>query len=651
MKTGLCLCSLALTFAGTQAQAQKKVERPNILWLTFEDVSHYMFGCYGNEHVHTPNVDRLAIEGIQYTNAWSNAPQSSPARSSLITGCYATTYGMDVHPVSYDTPDDILFPQLLRNAGYYCTNNNKTHYNTTVDNSSCWDEMSRKASYNSEKRAVNQPFFAVFNSVASHMGRVRTFHMDGRRDYTQEGIFLEKLKLPAHIPDLYEMRSDYAAHLEAVQDIDKWVGIFLDDLKEKGLEDNTIIFVFSDHGGCLPRGKGYLFESGLRVPMVAYFPPKWKHLASGKQGKDSSLVSFVDMGPTVLSLAGVKIPSYMQGKAFLGKKKVKEEKKIQFGFGANQLHHFMPMRAATDGRYKYLRNYIPYRRITLRNYYQWGMPANMAWDNFVIGGHNNNLYWQQPYELLPTEMLFDLETDPSELNNLAGNGEYADVLNRFRKEMSGHIRSTNDLGFFLPTSRENVNLYSKVRKEKYPLEDLHRIVELAGLATEADILELEKFLGSNYMDIRFWAIVGFSQLAMSGSIQNIPQGLIELMKSEDPYIAAEAAYACAYLGEEDSAIQYLLKPQEEENYKMGLSVLECLAKDKKMHSSILKYLNDIEWIANNLPSEQNEDPGLMARGILVDLGRMNIKDIYGQDSYEKGLKFNHGRRAVAPLPK
>lgn len=266
-------------------QLTKKTKRPNILWLTFEDTSAYEFGCYGNGDVHTPNADSLAARGIQFMNAWSVAPQSSAARSSLITGCYSSTYGMDIHPVPYDTPADIFFPQRLREAGYYCTNNSKTHYNSTTDNKSCWDECNNKASYNSTKRGKDQPFFAVYNTVTSHMGRIRTFHTDGRRDYTQEGIFPQQLTLPSYVPDLPEVRSDYAGHLEAVQDVDTWLGIFLKDLETRGLEDNTIIFFFSDHGGCVARGKGYLYESGLKVPMIAYFPPKWRHLANGAKGK------------------------------------------------------------------------------------------------------------------------------------------------------------------------------------------------------------------------------------------------------------------------------------------------------------------------------------------------------------------------------
>ena len=149
MNTQLYLCSAALLLTAAQTKAaDKQKERPNILWLTFEDTSSYEFGCYGNAQVHTPNVDGLASKGIQFMNAWSVAPQSSAARSSLITGCYSSTYGMDVHPVPYDTPENIFFPQWLRDAGYYCTNNSKTHYNSTTDNKICWDECTKTASYN-----------------------------------------------------------------------------------------------------------------------------------------------------------------------------------------------------------------------------------------------------------------------------------------------------------------------------------------------------------------------------------------------------------------------------------------------------------------------------------------------------------------------
>ena len=645
-------CTAACGIYSLEASAanNKKKERPNILWVTFEDTSSYEFGCYGNKDVHTPNADSLAAQGIQFMNAWSVAPQSSPARSSLITGCYAPTYGMDVHPVSYDTPADIFFPQRLREAGYYCTNNSKTHYNSTNNNKACWDECTKTASYNSPKRGKDQPFFAVFNTVTSHMGRIRTFHTDGRRDYTKEGIYTELLTLPSYVPDLPEVRSDYAGHLEAVQDVDTWLGFFLKDLKDKGLDDNTIIFFFSDHGGCVPRGKGYLYESGLKVPLIAYFPEKWKHLANGKSGKDNSLVNFTDLGPTVLSLAGVKPTKNMQGKAIFGEYASKEERKVQFAFAANQLHHFMPVRAVTDGHIKYMRSYIPYRQFALRNYYQWGMPSNKAWDKLVLGNHNTNPDWALTFDAHPAEMLFDLDKDPGELHELSSSPEYAEVLAKMRNELSNHIRNTHDLGFFLPTSRTGHVLYDVVRKEKYPMEELYKLVEAAGIGDIASLPLFEKAIASSHRDMRFWGAVGYAELAHKKQISQCPQALADLLKDEDPYVASEAAYAITYLGKPQEGIARLINPVKEEDRKIGYSSLECISLDPAMRNYIRQFLPQLKEAAETLPRKKNEDSGLMARGILVNLGELDIKLLHGPEAYKEGLKLNHGRRPMVPLP-
>ena len=626
-------------------------DRPNILWLTFEDTSFYEFGCYGNSDVSTPVIDSLAANGLLFSNVWSNAPQSSPARSSLITGCYATTYGMDVHPVAYDTPENILFPQLLRDAGYYCTNNRKTHYNTTTDNGSCWDECSKTASYKSPHRKDGQPFFSVYNTVTSHMGRIRTFHTDGRRDYTEEGIYPQLLKLPPHVPDLPEIRSDYAGHLEAVQDVDTWVGLFLEDLRKEGLDDDTIIFIFSDHGGCLPRGKGYIYETGLHVPLIVYFPEKWKHLAPDcKASVYDRPAGFVDLAPSVLSLAGVRPPEYMQGKALMGRYAA-EGPDLHFAFAANHLHHFTPVRAVSDGKYKYIRSYMPYRQFALRNYYQWGMPSNKAWDALVLGGHNTNPEWAQPFDVHPAEMLFDLEADPFELHDLSRDAEYAGILEDFRGKLSEHIRNTADLGFFLPDSRKDVVLYNMVKEEKYPLEELWTLAETACTATEEDIPALVEAACSKYADFRFWAAAGLAQLATEGKLEERPEILERLITDENPYVACEAAYTLVWCGDAEKGLSRLLNPREESERKIGYSALEALSLHPELKDTLLRYcLDDLSEKAETLPRKENEDAGLMARGILVNLGRLDIRLLHGEEAYMQGLKLNHGRRSMTPEP-
>lgn len=643
--------SLFLACVNLHAEPQQtsKEERPNILWLTFEDTSAAEFGCYGNKDVNTPIIDSLAARGIQYMNAWSVAPQSSPARSSLFTGMYATNYGMDVHHYKQLTPENIFFPQLLRDAGYYCTNNHKTHYNTAINHLACWGESDKKASYNSPKRKTNQPFFAVFNTVTSHMGRVRTFHTEGRRDYSKEGIDVETLTLPDYVPDLAEIRSDYAGHLEAVQDVDEWVGYFLQDLKAKGLDDNTIVFVFSDHGGCLPRGKGYLFETGLRVPFVVYLPEKWKHLAPqntiGKQ--NSSLINFVDLAPTLLSIIGEAIPKDLQGKAFLGKHS--EQKAYNFAFAANQLHHFMPVRAVSDGKFKYMRSYMPYRQFTLRNYYQWGMPSNLAWDSLWLSGKIEQTVYQLPYEHHSYEMLFDLEHDPYELHNLSQNPQHKKVLEELRLAVDKHIDSTSDLGFFIPSYRKDINLYDRVHQTNYPLQALQQLAAKAG---NPDIQALDYFLKNlqnEDVNFRFWAAVAFANLALTGQYADCPAELQFLLEDDNAHVAAEAALACAYLGETQMAVQALIHQKINKRAKIAYSALECLSHEKAFHKEIKKYSHILEKDAYELPYVENEDPGLMARGILANIGLWSVKDIY-KEQYELGLKLNKGRRPKLPMP-
>lgn len=628
---------------------EREMEKPNILWLTFEDTSPFEFGCYGNSQISTPVIDDLAKKGVQFTNAWSVAPQCSPARSTLITGCYATTYGMDVHPVPHETPNNILFPQLLRDAGYYCTNNHKTHYNTNLNDKSCWDECNKKASYNSHRRGKNQPFFSVFNTHTSHMGRIRTFHTDGRRDYTKEGIYTQNLKLPYHLPDLPAIRCDFAAHLEAVQDVDDWVNFFIEDLKKNNLYDNTIIFVFSDHGGCLPRGKGYLFETGLKVPLIVYFPDKWKHLASKIGAKDNRLVNFTDLGPTVINLAGIKPPVSMQGKPLFGENKDKNVRDINFAFGTNQLHNYMPTRAASDGRYKLLRSYIPYRQFALRNYYQWGMPSNKAWDKYILKGGDNEIY-KQPYLHHTAEMLFDLEKDPFETNNLAYDKQYSDVLQKLTKALNKHIKDTKDLGFFLPSTRFNGCMYDIVGKDKYDLNELYNIADIAGKATKKDIVKLDKALKSKVPDIRFWACVGYAHLAQEKIIDKCPELILKLIDDDDPYVAAEAAYAACYLNRFEKGIKRMMNPKKEEFRHIGYSVLDCLSMDENMRKYIRPFMPELKKIEQTLPHKKNEDPGLMVRGILVNMGELQIKDLHGEESYMVGVKLNRARRPKVPKP-
>lgn len=627
-------------------------EKPNILWLTLEDTSPHQFSCYGSKDVETPEVDRLARKGIRYVNASSNAPHCSAARSTLITGCYATTYGMDIHREDYETPEDIFYPVYLREAGYFCTNNAKTDYNTTLDDKSLWDECGNEATYNSRIRKPGQPFFAIFNTTATHMGLVRTITTEDRPDFKDMDIDPEKIFLPPHVPDLPEMRSDEAYELKASRESSRWAQAFLDDLEEKGLAENTIVFFYSDHGGCLPRGKGFPYESGLRVPLIIYVPPAWQEKLGVESGiVDTRLVSFVDFAPTILSLAGVKPPEFMQGKAFLGKY-AEAPQELQFGFRANQEnYHYDPCRTVTDGRYKYIRSYIPHKPFGLRNLYQWGMPANMAWDEYVMSGECTNQDWLQPFQPKSAEMLFDLEKDSWELNNLANDPQYSGRVEYFRNEMKKHIRETKDLGLFVRGLRKKPGgLYRWVRQENFPLEKLYKAAELAGSPTARDTKDLIKLLQSPYPELRYWGAIGFCTLGAQNKTGECPDALIRAAEDEVNEVATAAAEALCYLGEFDTGMNKLIRLFQN-NFNLAYSSLETLTWYPEQKKKMMQYLPEL--VAMHQEQERiTQDRmglGVKVRSLLVNLGELPISELYTETDKEEGKQRNrNGRKFVYP---
>ncbi|MGD9420108.1 MAG: sulfatase family protein [Verrucomicrobiota bacterium JB025] len=639
------ITSISLVCAATLAAKQ-----PNILWLTFEDTSAYEFACYGNPDVKTPTIDRMAKQGIQFMNAWSTAPYCSPARSSLITGCYATTYGMDNHRHRWDTPAGIFYPEMMRKAGYYCTNNSKTDYNTKRDNKALWDECGGKASYNSPRRKKDQPFFAVFNANITHMSRLASITLEGRRDFSREGLDPARLTLPPHVPDLKEIRSDYAFHLEGVQDVDKWVGMFLEDLEQRGLADDTIIFIYSDHGGCLPRGKAFPYESGLRVPMIVHLPRQFAHLTKMKPGTRSDrLVGFVDLAPTLLSLAGVKPPGFMQGMAFMGPHET-APRKLQFAFRTNQEKHYDPCRAVTDGRWKYIRSYLPGKPFNLRNAFQWQMPGNLGWDDYAIKHRSPeagppNPKWMQPYSSKPAEMLFDLQADPFELNNLAADPAHSRTLNTMRNAVSHHIRETGDLGFFPPTTKEKakgVALYDWVRNTNYDLNRLHQAAETAATPDPANRDKLVSWLAAAEPEIRFWAASGLGLLAAEGMIKDCPGELLAAVADADSSVASAAAMACCLAGETTAGINGLIKgltttkaAQKDPFY----SALETLSWNPSQQAMLRSHLDRI--VATG---------GFPAKSLQINLGLKPVDTLYGQQSRKKGILVNKERRKLKPTP-
>ena len=628
-----------------KANREEPGEKPNILFLVVEDASPYLYPAYGNPYIETPNLDRLAERGVVFTSAFANAPYCSPARSSLISGSYATTYGNDWHRNPHIVPGHYFFPQYLREAGYFTVNAGKTDYNVTRAVQRewydvAWDKMSGyrnqnrpNASYNDPDRG-EKPFFAQFNNMTTHMSRINSVYMKNREPSRLDPNSIE---LPPHVPDMQELRSDYALHLDGVEDTDRWVGIFLQDLEERGLKDNTIIFYFSDHGGCLPRGKAFPYESGFTSALIISAPPKWQHLLPSEPGTLSDrLVEFADFGPTLLSIAGVKPPDHMQGRAFMGKYE-QEPRNYSINFRTNTEDHFDPSRSVFTQDYQYIRYYTPYKIHALRQSYQWGMPGQMAWDSLF---HFAGTYpeHQQYYLPKPMEMLFHRKNDPYNLINLAYDPAYAHLIAEFREVTSGHIRQTKDLGFFPRDVRDHfvekgISLYEWVREHDYPFEALYQAVEKASEAKLEDIDFFRKISMHERPEIRFWAASGMANLAHKGLLARVPEELKLLTEDEFGSVVALAAEALVYAGFIDEGLKVLIY-QAFQNNTFATSSLEQL---RRLVRPVLPQIKELAENSDHARIRFN------ARSILINFGELNMSELFEPNAVDNFLRAQRNR--------
>jgi arylsulfatase A-like enzyme len=433
---------LLLSTTATTAQ-----RLPNILWLSCEDLSPH-FGCYGDSTVPTPNIDRLAREGVRFTNAFTTAGVCAPSRCAIITGQYQTATGghnmrtlSNTYPeqtglpkeYSVVPPSDVrAFPEYLRARGYYTTNNNKTDYQFQSP-PTVWDETSGQAHY--KNRAPDQPFFAVFNSTLTHESQV------WERARLPLRVDPARVKLPPYYPDTKTVRQDVARHFSNVRDLDDWVGEKLRELEAAGLLDSTIIFFWSDHGDGLPFFKREVYDRGLRVPLLVRFP-------DGKFAGTTrdELISMIDLAPTVLSLAGIPTPKAMHGQAFFGKFAAKTSRRYVFGASDRLDSHYDRVRSVHDGRFQYVRNFRPDQPRYLDLAYRKQQPMMRELLELRDAGKLNETQrlWFEPTK--PAEAFYDLKTDPYQLTNLADDPRYAADLKRLRTAFETWQREVPDLG-------------------------------------------------------------------------------------------------------------------------------------------------------------------------------------------------------------
>lgn len=412
-------------------------ERPNILWLTAEDHGPHL-GCYGDEYATTPHLDRFSQGSLRFMKASSNAPICAPARTTLITGMYASALGAHHMRSAVKKPGWLkLLPELLKAQGYYCSNRYKTDYNFMEASLSAWDDSGKKAHY--KNRNEGQPFFAVFNQRLTHESRIRNDNPTPLHDPA-------KVPVPPYHPDTPEVRKDWAQYYDRISQMDAWFGKELEKLEEAGLAEDTIVFFFSDHGSGMPRSKRYVGWSGLHVPLMVHIPEKWAHLRSAEYkegGETERLIGFVDLAPTVLALTGHEPVGFHQGHRFLGEG-VEERPSHSFGFVGRADERPDESRSVTDGRYLYIRNFMP-RVPQLKGLaYQMKTPTTAQWRERFLAGSLNKIQaepWTAPKA---REKLFDLREDPHEVNNIID--RKPEVAAKMRKALGDYFVETTDLG-------------------------------------------------------------------------------------------------------------------------------------------------------------------------------------------------------------
>jgi arylsulfatase A-like enzyme len=523
----------------------------------------------------TPNIEKLANSGIIFTHAFSNAPVSSAARSTLISGCYGPRIASHYHrKISMvPMPGSVeMFPAYLRKAGYYTTNNFKEDYNI-IKSDSVWDESSREATW--RNRREGQPFFHVKNIGTTHESRVHFTKefMDSTQTITSpDSCFL----FPYH-PKTRLLKYTNALYRDKIREMDSEVGEIVVELEKDGLLENTFIFYFSDHGGVLPGSKGYLAETGLHVPLVVYIPPRYKNMVNMKPGsRCNGFVSFIDFGATVLNLAGVDIPFGIDGKPFLGKnikEKDLEARNETFGYADRMDEKYDMVRSLRIGKYKYIRNYQPFNYDGLWNNYRYIQLAYREWLEMFKKGELNDI---QAYFFRPKtpELLFDVEADPYETNNLAGDPSFSSTLMKIREKMIAREKEMPDLSFFpehylIEHAFNDPAEFGQEHERK-----IHKYIDIANLMLsdfQSVRSAVRESLGSGDPWERYWAIIVCSSFREEANemiplIKNLSQTDTEyinrvrsaeflgIIKEEDP----EAVMVKALYGTNDPAEALLI---------------------------------------------------------------------------------------------
>jgi uncharacterized sulfatase len=410
--------------------------------------------------------------------------------------------------------------------------------------------------------------------------------------------------LPPYHPDHPKVREDWAKYHDNITKFDSWVANHLARLADARLAENTIVFVYGDHGAGMPRGKRWLYDSGMRVPLIIYFPKNFRHLAPGSPGsRTDRLVSFVDFGPTVLSLAGVEVPAYMHGRPFLGEQET-EPRAYVFGIRGRIDERYDMVRAVSDGRYKYIRNYFPHKTYALHVGYMYRMETMQVWDRLFHEGKLNEVQSQFFAAGRPVEELYDTHADPHEMNNLADQLEHQATLNRFRKSHVERMRRTRDVGLLpepeikaRPERDGFSNAFDWARSDMYPQEAILSAAMRVGERKSRDRMIVD--LDSPDPAVRFWAVIGLRSLGAEA--RPAVDKLIKKLKDVDPSVATEAAELLARLGHAEQALPVLTTHLRSDNEYVALRAANAIDHLDQKARPLMPVVRKLAPKASNYP--------------------------------------------------
>ncbi len=532
------------TAAAPLLQAQPR-KQPNILWITCEDMS-LTLGCYGDKYAKTPAIDAFAEKSLRYRHCWSNAPVCAPARTTIISGMYPPSTGAEhMRSMTKLAPGQKFFPQILREAGYYTSNNSKEDYNLALTGQA-WDESSNKAHW--RNRNPNQPFFSVFNYTITHESQIRSRPHELKHDPRE-------VRIPAFHPDTPEVRRDWAQHYDTIATMDGQVSNTLKQLEADKLLDSTIVFFYSDHGSGMPRYKRWPYNSGLHVPFMVHIPEQFKSLAPKDYengGWSDRLISFVDLAPTALSLAGIKKPDYHQGFSFLGAHQDPEQDAV-FGFRGRMDERIDMVRSVRNQRYVYIRNYMPHRIYGQHLNYMWETPTTRKWQEVFESGKATEAqshFWKTK----PAEEFYDLETDPDEVKNLAfrPTAEQRAEMTRLRVMQTSLASRIRDVGF-LPEHEIHSRAGSDAPvtmaqdNERYQMPRVMNTAELATGPTPTQPEIFRTYLTDADSAVRYWCTVGVLRQGKA-AVDVCVAPLRKALADSAPNVRINAAEALARFG-------------------------------------------------------------------------------------------------------